>query len=57
MAITRLKRKVRKNKMRAAQRKATMKHLLATPVIKNVDIGQAEEGHTHKQSPQKTTPV
>lgn len=38
MAVTRLKRKAKKNKTRAAQRKVTMKHLLATPVIKKVDI-------------------
>ena len=36
MAVTRLKRKARKNKIRAAQRKTIMKRLLATPVIKNV---------------------
>ncbi len=38
MAVTRLNRKVRKNKTRAAQRKATIKRLLATPVIKKVEI-------------------
>lgn len=36
MAVTRIKRKVRRNRVKAAQRKATMKRLLATPVIKNV---------------------
>ena len=53
MAVTRLKRKVRKNKTRAAQRKAVMKHLLATPVIRNVDMKQTEESHPPKQSSQK----
>ena len=38
MAVTRLQRKVRKNRTRAAQRKTTMKRLLTTPVIKNVDV-------------------
>lgn len=40
MAVTRLQRKVRKNKVKAAQRKARMKHLLATPVIKNVTLAE-----------------
>ena len=40
MAVTRLKRKVRKNKTKASQRKATIKRLLATPVITNVDVAQ-----------------
>ena len=43
MAVTRLQRKVRKNKTRVAQRKATMKRLLATPVIKNVDIEKVKK--------------
>ena len=37
MAVTRLQRKARKNKLRSAQRKATMKRLLAMPVIKNIE--------------------
>jgi hypothetical protein len=49
MAVTRLKRKVRKNRTRATQRKATMKRLLATPVIKKVDIEQLKEGLTPKE--------
>ena len=43
MAVTRLKRKVRKNRTKATQRKATMKRLLATPVIKNVNRAQPAE--------------
>ncbi len=43
MAVTRLKRKVRKNRTKATQRKATMKRLLATPVIKNVNRVQPAE--------------
>ncbi|MHA7877798.1 MAG: hypothetical protein ACX93T_02620 [Bacteroidota bacterium] len=46
MAVTRLKRKVRKNRTKAAQKQANRKRLLATPVIKNVDIQQLKEGHT-----------
>ena len=38
MAVTRLHRKVRKNKIRSAQRKATIKRLLATPVIKRIEV-------------------
>ncbi|RDC62601.1 hypothetical protein [Adhaeribacter pallidiroseus] len=38
MAITRLKRKDRKNKARANNRQRIIKQLLATPVIKNVDV-------------------
>ena len=38
MAITRLKRKHRKNIARANNKQRVIKQLLATPVIKNVDI-------------------
>ena len=38
MAITRLKRKDRKNKARANNKQTVIKQLLRTPVIKNVDI-------------------
>ena len=37
MAITRLKRKDRKNKARANNKQTVIKQLLKTPVIKNVD--------------------
>ncbi len=40
MAITRLKRKDRKNKARANNKQAVIKQLLKTPVIKNVDIDE-----------------
>jgi hypothetical protein len=43
MAVTRLKRKERRNKTKAATRKSTIKRLLATPVIKNVDIEKLKE--------------
>jgi hypothetical protein len=38
MGVTRLKRKDRKNKARANNKVARIKQLLATPVIKNVDV-------------------
>ena len=38
MAVTRLKRKDRKNKARANNRQRIIKQLLTTPVIKNVDV-------------------
>ena len=38
MAVTRLKRKAKRNKTRAAVRQATMKNLNAKPVIKSVDV-------------------
>ena len=38
MAVTRLKRKDRKNKARANNKQAVIKQLLRTPVIKNVDV-------------------
>ena len=38
MAVTRLERKGRVNKARAKNRKAVIKQLCATPVIKKVDI-------------------
>lgn len=38
MAITRLKRKDRKNKARANNKQRVIKQLLTVPVIKNVDV-------------------
>lgn len=46
MAVTRLQRKERKNKIRSTQRKATVKRLLTMPVIKNVDIEELKKGQT-----------
>ncbi len=57
MAVTRLKRKVRKNRTKATQRKATMKRLLATPVIKNVEVEQLEEGLTLKKETKAAAPA
>lgn len=36
MAVTRLKRKAKRNKTKAKQRKVRLKNILATPVIKNI---------------------
>lgn len=55
MAVTRLQRKVRKNRTRAAQRKTTMKRLLATPVIKHVDIEKLKKDQASKKEPQAAT--
>jgi hypothetical protein len=57
MAVTRLKRKVRKNRTKATQRKAVMKRLLATPVIKNVDIKQLKEGLIPKEEAKINAPA
>ena len=37
MGVTRLKRKARRNKQTAANRNSSIKHLTATPVIRNID--------------------
>ncbi len=41
MAVTRLKRKAKRNKIRAKQRKIRLKNLLATPVVKNITTEEA----------------
>ena len=38
MAVTRLKRKAKRNKIRAKQRKFDLKKLTTTPVIKKVEL-------------------
>lgn len=43
MAVTRLKRKNRKDKSKAAVRRQTLKNQNAKPVIKNVDIEKIKE--------------
>ncbi|MDH5366357.1 MAG: hypothetical protein OEW67_05175 [Cyclobacteriaceae bacterium] len=44
MAITRLKRKGRKNKQTAALRRSSIKQLTSKPVIKNVDVEEIKKG-------------
>ena len=43
MAVTRLKRKAKRNKARAAQRQASIKRLNSKPVIKQVDVEAIKE--------------
>lgn len=52
MGVTRLIRKGRKNKAKSASRRFSLKHLTATPVIKNVDI---EELKKQFSAPKKET--
>ena len=56
MAITRLKRKDRKNKARANNRQRIIKQLLTTPVIKNVDV-EALKAQFTNAAPAAATPV
>jgi hypothetical protein len=56
MAITRLKRKDRKNKARANNRQRIIKQLLTTPVIKNVDV-EALKAQFNNAAPATTSPV
>ncbi|GAB2535304.1 hypothetical protein [Rufibacter soli] len=46
MAVTRLKRKDRKNKARQNNKQRVIKQLLSTPVIKNVDIEELKARFT-----------
>ncbi len=54
MAVTRLKRKDRKNKARANNKQRIIKQLLATPVIKNVDV-EALKAQFSASTPTATT--
>jgi ribosomal protein L12E/L44/L45/RPP1/RPP2 len=51
MAVTRLKRKHRKNIARANNKQRVIKQLLSTPVIKNVDIEELKAQFTQKAAP------
>ena len=57
MGVTRLKRKDRKNKARANNKQARIKQLLATPVIKNVDMDElrAQFGEAPKNKAAENT--
>jgi hypothetical protein len=48
MAVTRLKRKLKKNKINAARRQERIKHLSKKPVIKNLDIEEIKKSFTQK---------
>ncbi len=45
----RLQRKARKNKIRAAQRKATIKRLMFVPVIKCIDVEEMRKSFADKK--------
>lgn len=51
MAVTRLKRKHRKNIARANNKQRVIKQLLSTPVIKNVDIEELKAQFAPKAAP------
>jgi hypothetical protein len=51
MAVTRLKRKHRKNIARANNKQRVIKQLLSTPVIKNVDIEELKAQFTQNAAP------
>ncbi len=50
MAVTRLKRKDRRNFAKANARIATIKRLTQTPVIKNIDIEEIKKSFENKES-------
>ena len=51
MAVTRLKRKHRKNIARANNKQRVIKQLLSTPVIKNVDLEELKAQFTQNAAP------
>lgn len=58
MAVTRLERKVKRNRMNATKAQNRIKQLLRKPVIKNVDIEAIKASFTKKEgSKSKTTSV
>jgi len=48
MAVTRLERKVKRNRANAVKRQIQIKNLLKRPVIKNVDIEAIKLSFTNK---------
>lgn len=52
MAITRLQRKTKRNKIKAAQRQAQIKQLLSISVIKHIDITKIKTAFLYKQGKQ-----
>ncbi|MEQ9375768.1 MAG: hypothetical protein RIG68_11350 [Imperialibacter sp.] len=58
MGVTRLKRKGRKNRNVSASRQFSIKHLTATPVIKNVDLEELKKQFSApKPAAKKETPA
>jgi ribosomal protein L12E/L44/L45/RPP1/RPP2 len=56
MAVTRLKRKHRKNIARANNKQRVIKQLLSTPVIKNVDVEELKAQFAQKAAPAAAAP-
>ena len=56
MAVTRLERKVKRNRINAVKRQNRIKQLLKRPVIKNVDIEAIKASFT-TNSANSTTPI
>ena len=54
MAVTRLQRKLKRDRIKAAQRRARIQQLLGKPVIKKVDVDQVKATFKHKKG-NKTT--
>lgn len=52
MAVTRLQRKTKRNKIKAAQRQVQIKQLLIIPVIKYVDIDKIKTTFLYKKEKQ-----
>ena len=50
MAVTRLKRKERRNILKAKNKKKAIKRLKAVPVIKNIDTEAIKKGFSGKSS-------
>ena len=48
MAVTRLKRKERRNILKAKNKKKTIQRLKSAPVIKNVDVEEIKSGFAKK---------
>ncbi len=57
MAVTRLNRKAKRNKQVVAVRKATLKHLTSTPVLKNVNVAKIREEFRAKTAKKEEAPV
>ncbi len=55
MAVTRLKRKLKKNKITAAKRQERIKQLSKKPVIKNLDIEEIKKSFTQQQNKKVTS--
>jgi hypothetical protein len=55
MAVTRLERKVKRNRINAVKRQNRIKQLLKRPVIKNVDIEAIKASFTNNSADSTTS--